>query len=150
MLIKKYKTPKTVSNSGPGGKDKTLKLGWPGSRHKIWRLLKLSVNMYALLYLKWKTNKALLHIAQGTLLSFIWPPGWEGSFEDSRYLYMHEWAPLLCTCNHQNIVILQYKIKSLKNKSRKLQKNVKAVKKTSEIFTTLCNRIGKSLRWIIF
>ena len=28
-------------------------------------------------------------IAQGTLLSVMWQPGWEGSFEEKGYMYMH-------------------------------------------------------------
>ena len=31
--------------------------------------------MYTLLYLNWKTNKDLYHIAHGTLLNVIWQPG---------------------------------------------------------------------------
>ena len=61
--------------------------------------------MYALLYLNWKTNKILLHTAQGTLLSVTWQPGWEGSFEDIGHLCVHGRAPLLCTCNYHNIVV---------------------------------------------
>ena len=38
--------------------------------------------LYTLLYLKWITNKDLLYIAYGTLISVMWQPGWEGSLRD--------------------------------------------------------------------
>ena len=59
----------------------------------MWSLLKLSVNMYAQLYLKWKTNKVLVHIAQGAVLSVMWQPGWEGSSEEAGHLGVHGRAP---------------------------------------------------------
>ena len=121
------------------GEDKTLKLGGPGSRYKMWRLLKLSVNMYALLYLKWKTNKVLVHTAQGTLLSVMWQPGWEGSSEEAGHLCVHGWA--LCWAPATVTTSVD---SSTEKHINKTSKNVKAAKNTSEMFTTLCNRIGKS------
>ena len=38
--------------------------------------------LYTLLYLKWITNKDLLYITHGTLISVMWQPGWEGSLRD--------------------------------------------------------------------
>ena len=43
--------------------------------------------MYALLYLKWITNKGL-HIARETLLSAMCQPGWEGCLGENGYMYM--------------------------------------------------------------
>ena len=40
-------------------------------------LREFGVDMYTLLCLKWRTNKDLLYIAQGTLLNVMWQPGWE-------------------------------------------------------------------------
>ena len=40
---------------------------------------KFGMDMSTLLYLKWITNKVLLYIAHGTLLSVMWQPGWEGN-----------------------------------------------------------------------
>ena len=37
------------------------------------------MDMYTMLYLKWKTSKDLLY-RTGNLLSVMWQPGWEGSF----------------------------------------------------------------------
>ena len=42
------------------------------------------MDRYTLLYLKWVTNKDLL-IAQGTLPSVMWQPGWEGSLGEYGY-----------------------------------------------------------------
>ena len=41
---------------------------------------------YTLPYLKWIINKYLL-ITQGTLLSIMWQPGWEGSLGENGYMY---------------------------------------------------------------
>ena len=38
--------------------------------------------LYTLLYLKWITNKDLLYIVHGTLISVMWQPGWEGSLRE--------------------------------------------------------------------
>ena len=43
------------------------------------------MDMLTLLYLKWITNKDL---AQGTLLTIMWQPGWEESLVENRYIYM--------------------------------------------------------------
>ena len=63
--------------------------------------------MYTLLYLNWKTNKDLYHIAHGTLLNVIWQPGWEGSLGENGYMYMYGWVPSLFIWNYHNIVNLQ-------------------------------------------
>ena len=42
--------------------------------------------LYTLLYLKWITNKDLLNIVHGTLISVMWQPGWEGSLEENVWL----------------------------------------------------------------
>ena len=51
---------------------------------------KFGMDMSTLLYLKWITNKVLLYIAHGTLLSVMWQPGWEGNLEENGYMYMHD------------------------------------------------------------
>ena len=43
------------------------------------------MDMYTLLYIKWITNKDPLYIAQGTLLSVLWQPGWEGNLGENEY-----------------------------------------------------------------
>ena len=45
--------------------------------------------MYTLLYLKWITNKVLLYIAHGTLLSVMWQPGWEGNLGENGCMYIY-------------------------------------------------------------
>ena len=47
------------------------------------------MDMCTLMYFKWITNKALLYIAQGTLLNVMWQPGWEGSLGENGYMYMY-------------------------------------------------------------
>ena len=47
------------------------------------------MDMCTLMYFKWITNKALLYIAQGTLLDDRWQPGWEGSLGENGYMYMY-------------------------------------------------------------
>ena len=46
------------------------------------------VHMYMLLYLKWITNKDRCS-AQGTPLSVLWQPGWEGSWGQNGHTYMY-------------------------------------------------------------
>ena len=41
-------------------------------------------DMYALLCLKWITNKDL-----GTLLNVMWQPGWEGSLGENGYMCIY-------------------------------------------------------------
>ena len=48
----------------------------------------LGMDRYTLLYLKWIINKDLL-IADETLLSALWQPGWEKSLEENGYIYMY-------------------------------------------------------------
>ena len=50
---------------------------------------KFEINVYALLYLKWITYEDLLYIAQGSLPSVTWQPGWEGSLGESGYVHMY-------------------------------------------------------------
>ena len=42
----------------------------------------LGMDMYALLYLKWITNRTPC-AARGTLVSVVWQPGWEGSLGEN-------------------------------------------------------------------
>ena len=72
------------------------------------------MDMHTLLYLKWITNKDLLH---RTLLNFMWQPGWEGSLEENGYMYMCMTESLHCSFEIHKIVnqlYLQYKMKTLK------------------------------------
>ena len=46
----------------------------------------LGMDVYTLLYLKWKTNKDLLYIPQGNLFSVISQPGWEESLGENGYV----------------------------------------------------------------
>ena len=39
----------------------------------------LGMDMYTLLYLKWITNKHLLHSTRNSAQSSMWHPGWEGN-----------------------------------------------------------------------
>ena len=55
-------------------------------------------------YLKWITNKDLLYIAHGTLLSVIWRPGWEGNLKANVYMCIYGWVSLLFTWNYHNAV----------------------------------------------
>ena len=50
---------------------------------------KLGMDMYTLLYLKWISSKVLLYMAHGTLLNFMWQPGWDGDLEENGYMCMH-------------------------------------------------------------
>ena len=43
------------------------------------------MDMYTLLYFKW----AIYCIAQGTLFSVMWQPGWEGSLGENGYMYIY-------------------------------------------------------------
>ena len=65
---------------------------------------KFGMDMSTLLYLKWITNKVLLYIAHGTLLSVMWQPGWEGNLEENGCMYMYGWVPSLFTWNYHDIV----------------------------------------------
>ena len=48
------------------------------------------MDKYRLLCLKWITNKDPCYcIAQGTLLTVMWLPGWEGSLGENGYRYMY-------------------------------------------------------------
>ena len=43
-------------------------------------------------------------VAQGTLLTVTWQPGWEGSLGKNGYLYMYGWVHLQSTWNYHNTV----------------------------------------------
>ena len=51
------------------------------------------MDMYTMLYLKWKTNKGLLYTT-GNLLSVMWQPGWEGSLGEE----------CMCACSVTSVV----------------------------------------------
>ena len=42
--------------------------------------------------------------AQGTLLSALWWPKWEGNPEKRGYMYTYSWFTLLYSINYHNIV----------------------------------------------
>ena len=46
------------------------------------------MDRYTLQNLKWITNK-IYCIAQGTLLSVMWQPGWERDLRENGYTYMY-------------------------------------------------------------
>ena len=51
-----------------------------------------------------ETQQMTYYIAQGTLLNWIWQPGWEGSLMENGYLYMYGWGPSLFTWKYHSIV----------------------------------------------
>ena len=64
-----------------------------------------------LLYLKWIINKAI-SIAQGTLLSVMWQPGWEGSLgENGSCIHMAE--SLLCSPETITTLLISYQFSSV-------------------------------------
>ena len=46
------------------------------------------INMYTLLYLKWITNKDLLHSTGNSAQSYV-QPGWERSLRENEYMYVY-------------------------------------------------------------
>ena len=65
---------KTETNSQTWRKN----LGFPKGKNGGEGIVReFRINIGTLLYLKWITNKDL-PLAQGTLLSVMWQPGWEG------------------------------------------------------------------------
>ena len=46
------------------------------------------MDIYALLYLKWITNKDLLY-STGNSTHVMWQPGWKRSFGENGYMYMY-------------------------------------------------------------
>ena len=58
----------------------------------------LGIDMYTLLYLKWITNKHLLHSTRNSAQSSMWHPGWEGNLgRIDIYICMTEY------CLHETI-----------------------------------------------
>ena len=53
-------------------------------------VMEFGMDMYTLLELKKKINKDLLYITL-VLFSVIWQPGWEGSWGENMYGYIHIW-----------------------------------------------------------
>ena len=51
---------------------------------------------YTLLYLKWITNKDLLHSTR-TLLGVMCQPGWERGLGENGYMYTYDSVPSLFT-----------------------------------------------------
>ena len=47
------------------------------------------MDVYTLLYLKWITNKNLLHSTWNSAQCVMWQPGWQGSLEENGYMYMY-------------------------------------------------------------
>ena len=80
----------------------------------------LGMDMYTLLYLTWITTSAYC-IAQGTLLSVTWQPGWVGSLGEKECMYVYGWVPF---CPPETITMLLTGYTSLQNK--KLKKKNKA------------------------
>ena len=80
--------------------------------------------MFTLLYLKWIINKDLL-IADETLLSATWQPGWEKSLAENGYIYMYGWVPSLFTGNchivNQLCSKTKYKVKKKIKETRHLK-----------------------------
>ena len=61
-----------------------------------WITREFGMDMY-MLYIKWITNRDLLYTAQGTLLSVMWQPGWEGNLGENGYIYTYGSVPSLFT-----------------------------------------------------
>ena len=58
-------------------------------------------------------------VAQRTLLSVKWQPGWEGNVRERGYMYMYGRVPSLSTGNHHNIVNWLYPNIKLKVQKKK-------------------------------
>ena len=65
-------------------------------------------------------------IAQGTLLSVMWQPEWEGSLEENGclYIWLSSFGVHLKLSQHFLLAILQYKIQSLKYVYKSLHRNI--------------------------
>ena len=61
------------------------------------------IDMYTLLYLKWKANKVLLYSMRNSAQCNV-AASWEGSLGKNGYMYIYGWVPLLSTWNYHNIV----------------------------------------------
>ena len=53
------------------------------------RVREFGMDVYTLLYLKWITNKNLLHSTWNSAQCVMWQPGWQGSLEENGYMYMY-------------------------------------------------------------
>ena len=63
------------------------------------------------------TNKDLVYTT-GNSLSVLWQPGWEGSLGENGHMYI--WlSPFAVHLKLTTLLILQYKIKSLKKYNKK-------------------------------
>ena len=65
------------------------------------------IDMHTLLYLKWKTNKVLLH-SQGTLFTVMWQPGWEDSLGENEYMYICMAESLCCPPETITTLLISY------------------------------------------
>ena len=78
-------------------------------------------------------------IAQGTLLTALWWPKWEGNPKKRGYMYTYSWCTLLYRKNEHNIVKQLYSNKNFKKRllTRILQKyiQIKEAKQVKEKFT---------------
>ena len=50
---------------------------------------KFGMDMYTLLYFKWRRTKTYC-VARETLLNVMWRPGWKGSLGENGYMYMYQ------------------------------------------------------------
>ena len=58
-----------------------------GERWREGMVREFGMDMYTLLYLKWKTNSRITYyIAQGALFNVMWQPGWEGRVGENGYM----------------------------------------------------------------
>ena len=58
-----------------------------GERSGEWIVREFGMGMYTLLYLKWITNKDLLH-SRGNSANVMRQPGWERSLGENGYMHM--------------------------------------------------------------
>ena len=58
----------------------------------------IGIDMYTIPCIKQTINENLLY-AQGTLLTSLWRPKWEGNLEKKEYMYTESWSTLLYNRN---------------------------------------------------
>ena len=111
-----------------------------GERWRRRIVREFGMNMYALLYLKWIANKALLY---STGNSAVWGSLDGRGVGENGYMYVYGWVPLWCTWNYHKLLSSYTPIenKRLKNCYHKgnlgvLYRNLK--------------RLGGTLIWYIF